>query len=475
MRAFEAVASTPWCIQEEVLTTILEIARRDNADPAAVAAKLGRPLNNTRTVTHRDGIAVVPVIGPVFRYANMFTEISGATSTAVLSTDFQEALANPNVKGILLEVDSPGGEAYGIQELAGMIRAARKIKPVIAYVSGIGASAAYWLASAASEVVLSPTSMVGSIGTVMAYRDTSERDAREGVKTIEVVSSQSPRKRPDLGTDEGRGQIQSVVDQITAVFVADVASNRGVGKRTVLNDFGGGGVLVGQSAVEAGMADRIGTFEQVVADLVAMDGNPRRRKQVSGATASDDQPALAAGGEEEDMDAQATLAAAQQEVTALKARVVTLESEKATLETAVQAQTTRATEADMRAAKAEALAAAGKTALDDLKTDYLENRIRLGVSGAEGEEVAAMLVNAGNYSRLKQLRDESIAAVFTTIRSGPSADVKTATEARQEPELNAAEKSVIQQQVQRTGKPFAECAAAFLAAKTARASRGLLA
>jgi len=257
--AFDLVASMPWAIEPEMLRTIAAIARRENEAPEAVAAKLGRPLQNTRTVEMRDGVAVVPVTGPVFRYANLFTEISGATSLEVLARDFFSAVNDPQVRAVVLNIDSPGGQASGIAEFAQLVSGSSK--PVVAYVDGIGASAAYWIAAAAGDVAVSKTAMVGSIGAVLTV------DVRKADGTMEIVSSQSPRKRPDATTAEGRQQMQDLLDSLAQVFVEDVAAYRKVSVETVLNDFGQGGMLMGAAAVAAGMADRVSTLEEVIAGL----------------------------------------------------------------------------------------------------------------------------------------------------------------------------------------------------------------
>jgi signal peptide peptidase SppA len=266
MRAFELASGQPWAILPEMLTTILSIAARET-DPEAVAAKLGRPLENTYHAEVRDGVAILPVSGPVMRYANLFSKVSGATSIDVLATDFNQALENPDVKAIILNIDSPGGTVAGVNELAEMIYAARGKKPIVSYVSGMGASAAYWLASAADEIVLDATASVGSIGVVSIQSDDTERKAKAGVKEIQIVSSLSPRKRPDLSTEEGRADVQAMVDSIAKVFFQTVARNRSVTTDAVLSDFGQGGLMVGSDAVDAGMADRIGSLEQVIAGL----------------------------------------------------------------------------------------------------------------------------------------------------------------------------------------------------------------
>ncbi|EME71395.1 hypothetical protein H261_03263 [Paramagnetospirillum caucaseum] len=282
-RVLDAALSVPWAIHAPALTSILDIIARHEVDPAALAAwkqhmippdspeslatRRADRMVGSHAVMLRDGVAVVPVIGPIVRYAGMFTDISGGTALARLATDFQAALDNPEVKSILLEIDSPGGEANGIAEFAAQVRAAAARKPVTAYVGGMGASAAYWIAASAGEIVVSSTAMLGSIGTVAAMTDTRERDAKAGVRQYEFVSSQSPLKRPDPATDAGRAAMQSLVDRLSAEFVTAVAAYRGVSAEAVLADFGQGGLLVGADAVAAGMADRLGSLESTLASL----------------------------------------------------------------------------------------------------------------------------------------------------------------------------------------------------------------
>jgi signal peptide peptidase SppA len=268
MRIWQLAARTLWAITEDHLRVILDIANRQNPTPEAVAAELGRPLENTYEVEYREGVAILPVEGPLFRYANLFTQISGATSYERLAQDFNAALADDQVRAILLNINSPGGEADGNAEFAEMIHAARGVKPIVAYVGGMGASAAYWIASAADEVIAHETALLGSIGVRTALIDDSERMAMEGLREYVIVSSQSPYKATDPADAGDRGRIQQVVDDLATVFVATVARNRGVSEETVLSDFGQGDVLVGQKAVAAGLADRLGSFEGALAELI---------------------------------------------------------------------------------------------------------------------------------------------------------------------------------------------------------------
>lgn len=262
-RAFLLATSIVWAIQPDWLEQILAIANREGPGPEAVEAQLGRPLANAQETTIRDGVAVIPVTGPIFRHANAFSRISGATSIEILARDFHVALEDPNVDAILLNIDSPGGEVTGTHEMHAMIRSARGRKPIAAYIGGTGASAAYWLASAADEVVADATARVGSIGVYQAIRQSDDG----GAKAIEIVSSQSPRKNADPNSKDGRADYQANVDALAEVFIVDVAAGRGVDRDKVISDFGRGGVFVGEAAVRAGLVDRIGSFEGTVTAL----------------------------------------------------------------------------------------------------------------------------------------------------------------------------------------------------------------
>ncbi|MCF1457754.1 MAG: S49 family peptidase, partial [Shewanella sp.] len=137
-------------------------------------------------------------------------------------------------------------------------------KPIVAYVGGTAASAAYWIASAADEVVVDATARLGSIGVVMTLRRSKDDDQSE---TLEIVSSQSPNKRLDPASQKGRAAYQAQKDQLADVFIDRVARNMDVSRETVLEDFAQGGILIGQTAVDKGMAARLGSLEGVIAEL----------------------------------------------------------------------------------------------------------------------------------------------------------------------------------------------------------------
>jgi len=256
-----ALTSMPWAMTEDALRLMLAIAERTQHDPAAVEARKAERLDQTATAGVRDGVAVIPVIGPIARRMNMFTEVSGGTSLDLLARDFTSALNNSAVKAIALNIDSPGGEANGVSEFSNMVYSARGRKPIYAYVGGMGASAAYWIASAADRIVVDDTAMIGSIGVIAAVPTEAEEDE------VTFVSSQSPNKRPDPTSEAGAASIQSTIDSLAQVFIESVARNRGVSAATVLSDFGQGGLFVGKDAVAAGLADHVGSFEGVVTQL----------------------------------------------------------------------------------------------------------------------------------------------------------------------------------------------------------------
>lgn len=272
VRVIRALSSAAWAIRPETLQLLLDVVHREGEGPEALSVRLGRPLDNARNVQVRDGVAIVPVMGPLFTRGDMLSDVSGTTSYDMLARDLQAALDDPSVGAILLDIDSPGGQAHGVAELAQQVRAAAAIKPVEAYVGGVGASAAYWLASAAQRVTVSQTAELGSIGVAMAYHVPNSEGPRG--RTYQFVSSQSPQKRPDPATEAGRGKLQANVDRLAQEFVGAVAGFRGVSVDDVLAKFGQGGVEIGADAVAVGMADEVGSFESVLSRLAGAARRP---------------------------------------------------------------------------------------------------------------------------------------------------------------------------------------------------------
>ncbi|MFG0398289.1 S49 family peptidase [Pseudomonas sp. zjy_11] len=322
-RALELAASQPWLMMPDALDNLLSISDR-MGDPVALATKRGERLDETRRVTMRGNVAVVPITGPIFRYANLFTEISGATSTQILATDIQRALDDPKVKSIVLNIDSPGGVASGINELAEMIFAARDRKRIVAYIGGIGASAAYWIASAAGEIVIDEASLAGSIGVVVEA--VIEDEKKTGRTRYQIVSRNAPNKRPDLGTEEGRAKMGETIDAMADVFVGKVARNLGVAAEKVPEMGDHGGIRVGADAVKHGLAHRVGSLESLITELAKPATTfPRTNTMTTVKTTAELRTALAAGTDPNTIE---IVQADQPDIAAIRAEAATAERER---------------------------------------------------------------------------------------------------------------------------------------------------
>lgn len=287
-RALRALTAEPWAIVPSSLVLIAAIAQRNHAAPEIAAAGewqkrdfevMAGPgaqrLAGAQRAYVVDGVAVLPVTGPIFPRANMMTEMSGATSISMLQNDYRVALANPDVGAILLLVDSPGGAVSGINSFADTVAAGAKQKRTVAHVTGTAASAAYWIASAASEITAERTGIVGSIGVVVGMAKQVEPD-RDGYLDIEIVSSNATNKRPDPTAEDGLAEIRGTLDAIERQFIADVARGRKVSVDKVIADFGTGGVKVGSEARSAGMVDKVQGLDVTMAALRREVANQRR-------------------------------------------------------------------------------------------------------------------------------------------------------------------------------------------------------
>lgn len=267
------IVTGPWAIQPEKLLEIQAIyathLRGDKIDLEAVEKRIGRPLGSEpKGYNLIDGVAVLPVNGVLGKRANLLTQVSGMASTEIIGNDFKAALNDPAVTGIVLSVDSPGGTVDGTQNLAALVASARGVKPVVTLASGCMCSAAYWIGASAAELYISAgTDQVGSIGIVAGHKDISGAEAAQGVKTTEITAGKFKRVASQYEplSESGRASIQDTVDYLYSIFVADVASARGVAQETVLSDMADGRVFIGQQAIDAGLVDGVSTLEGAIA------------------------------------------------------------------------------------------------------------------------------------------------------------------------------------------------------------------
>ena len=269
-----AIEKTPWAITPEGLELILGIAQRDISDFEAALEKR-QEYDKKLYQCNEDGIAIINIFGSIFPRAGLFGAISGGGSIESYSKGLTDALVDDSVKAILFNIDSPGGQVTGVHEFADVIYNARGTKPIYAYISGMGASAAYWIASAVDKIYGDATARVGSIGVVAAWSDGREMKKRAGIRDYQVVSSQSPNKNLDPTTDAGREELQKSLDELAEIFIENVARNRSVGVEYVRENFGKGGVLIANEAEYNRMIDGLSSLENVVKDLKNLTANSK--------------------------------------------------------------------------------------------------------------------------------------------------------------------------------------------------------
>jgi signal peptide peptidase SppA len=266
---------TPLLVHRAKLDVILAVlGERLNIQPPA--ADLALPQSRP-TSAAMPGIAVLPVHGTLVKRTAGLEAGSGLTSYTEIAAMLEAALADPQVSGILLDIDSPGGEASGSFELARTIREATRTKPVWAVANDSAFSAAYAIAAASNRIIVTETGGVGSIGVIALHIDQSVRDANEGYRYTAVTAGNhkndfSPHEPL---TDAAKGELQAEVDRLYGLFVDHVATMRGLGTDAVRSTEAG--LFFGGNAITAGLVDAVGTLESALTDF-SMFLSSRSRK-----------------------------------------------------------------------------------------------------------------------------------------------------------------------------------------------------
>lgn len=269
-RIVEYISAHPWAILPERLDAIVEVVRlRVEGGQFAdteIAERLAAARASQGERRAESFVGVIPIYGVIMPHANLMTEMSGGTTVDGLRRGFRSALEDPEVSRIVFDVDSPGGSVEGIPELAAEIRDARGRKPMTAVANYTMASAAYWLASQADEIVASPSALVGSIGVYGVHEDWSGANEQAGIAPTYISAGKYKTEgNPDepLG-DVARAHIQELVDASYDLFVRDVAAGRGAGQKAVRDGYGEGRALHPEAALAAKLVDRIGTMDEVL-------------------------------------------------------------------------------------------------------------------------------------------------------------------------------------------------------------------
>lgn len=271
----EQVTGTPWMITPERLDLMLELLQLRDEGVILTREEIRQRLSAFETefeAEPRDeagGIRVLPMFGIMAPRMNLIMEFSGGTSTQIFEQWFRSALRDDRVSAILFECDSPGGSALGNEELSEVIYAARGQKPIWAFVNGLCASANYYVASAADRIIASPSSLVGSIGTVLIHGERSKADEQSGRKFSVIAAGKHKvdGNQYEPLSEQGRATLQQRVDHYYAQFVAAVAKHRGVSTTEVVRGYGEGDVLIASEALAAGLIDEVAGFEETLAKL----------------------------------------------------------------------------------------------------------------------------------------------------------------------------------------------------------------
>lgn len=277
-RVLGAMLETRWAITPEQLDVMIAIANRDGF--SAVAQQLSNYRETEEGVgleTRNDGrTAIIRVVGPSFRYANVFTMLCGGATYEDIALQLQASADDPRVENAIFLEDTPGGMVTGCAETVGMIESFPK--PIVSYVDGDACSAGYWMGAACDHIVVSRTSQVGCLGVVAVYTDNRKQLEMDGLREYELVSTLTPNKRPDVTTTEGRAELMRSIDATAEIFLDDVSRLRGIsgGSKGVSKRTNGGAIFVGQHAVDIGLADEVGSFEDVV-DSLSMKSHATRK------------------------------------------------------------------------------------------------------------------------------------------------------------------------------------------------------
>jgi signal peptide peptidase SppA len=269
--------ATPWALMPERLNAMAAVLTRWSqgfmaSEDNMIRVNADKVIRSTRkeiaASQSSGGIAVLPLYGVVTQRGNMVDDVSGpgSMSTQQFSAALRQALADPQVGQILIDIDSPGGSVYGVAELADEIMSARAQKPVVAIANSLAASAAYWIGCSAGEFYVTPGGEVGSIGVWQSHFDYSQALAAEGVTpTLISAGKFKVEGNPYVPLDpDAQAFMQSRVDDYYAAFTKAVAKGRGVSIAQVRDGMGQGRVLGADAALEQGMVDGVATMDDVI-------------------------------------------------------------------------------------------------------------------------------------------------------------------------------------------------------------------
>jgi signal peptide peptidase SppA len=256
-----------WAIEETAARQILGMLRSVSASAhlSEVEARGPAEGRDTREYAVSDGIAYLSLCGPMTKAQ---TSWGSGCSTVALRRQIRQAAADPEVKGIMIRIDSPGGSVSGTADLADDVAAVNRKKPVYAYCEDACCSAAYWVASQCSRIYANPTAMVGSIGTYLVLEDWSGFYESKGIK-VHVLST-GPHKGAGADgaalTDDQLADFQRIVDNLNSHFLGAVGAGRQMAADQV-QGVATGQVWIGADALSRGLVDRVCGWDEAIMDL----------------------------------------------------------------------------------------------------------------------------------------------------------------------------------------------------------------
>jgi signal peptide peptidase SppA len=279
----ELLRRQPWAILESYLPLVARVlARLERGDPMSAADReavesgreqwAARRRESTGAAQGYAGdVAIIGVYGVLTQRGGIDDLSTPTTSSARLASTIRQAAADPSISAIVLDVDSPGGQVYGIEELGNAIYEARSAKPIAAVANSLAASAAYWAASQASEFYAAPGAEVGSVGVYTMHVDYSEALKKEGIAVSYISAGRFKLEgNPHMPLDDAaRAAVQITIDGYYDSFVRAVARGRGTSLKAVRDGMGEGRVLLGDAAKRERMIDGTATLAEVVSRMAA--------------------------------------------------------------------------------------------------------------------------------------------------------------------------------------------------------------
>jgi signal peptide peptidase SppA len=279
---FEAA---PWAIDVRALGSLHAAFEAGDLDAIGAALSTGNaPEASTKII---NGIAVIPVTGVLRDEVDMMVRWGMASSYQLIERDFNQAMDNTQVKGVLFYFDSPGGSAIGCKRVADTVFDSRGVKPVRAYVQGICGSAAFYIASACDRIEATADSLVGSVGTIMPHQECSGALKEFGIGATVFTNADSPKKGHgnvyEPLSDEARKTLQDFVNSYGSAFIADVARYRGIDTEGVIANYGQGDAMRADKAVKVGVVDAVvdGYDESLESMTRTVGGQPTNQASLS--------------------------------------------------------------------------------------------------------------------------------------------------------------------------------------------------